>query len=102
MNPALTTTFFDRLSSVRTGLEEAQALRETGQLQKAEERYEDVLQADPFNQVATEGIKKIYQERGLVAEKARDLSNLERRREVREAWNNIYPKNSSAAGGIVV
>ena len=101
-NPALTTTFFDRLSSVRTGLEEAQALRETGQLQKAEERYEDVLQADPFNQVATEGIKKIYQERGLVAEKARDLSNLERRREVREAWNNIYPKNSSAAGGIVV
>ncbi len=102
VNPALTTTFFDRLSSVRTGLEEAQALRETGQLQKAEERYEDVLQADPFNQVATEGIKKIYQERGLVAEKARDLSNLERRREVREAWNNIYPKNSGAAGGIVV
>ena len=102
VNPALTTTFFDRLSSVRTGLEEAQALRETGQLQKAEERYEDVLQADPFNQVATEGIKKIYQERGLVAEKARDLSNLERRREVREAWNNIYPKNSSATGGIVV
>ena len=36
VNPALTTTFFDRLSSVRTGLEEAQALRETGQLQKAE------------------------------------------------------------------
>ena len=102
VNPALTTTFFDRLSSVRTGLEEAKALRETGQLQKAEERYEDVLQADPFNQVATEGIKKIYQERGLVAEKARDLSNLERKREVREAWNNIYPKNSSAAGGIVV
>ena len=102
VNPALTTTFFDRLSSVRSGLEEAKALRETGQLQKAEERYEDVLQADPFNQVATEGIKKIYQERGLVAEKARDLSNLERRREVREAWNNIYPKRSSAAGGIVV
>jgi general secretion pathway protein D len=102
VNPALTTTFFDQLNSVRTGLEEAKALRETGQLQKAEERYEDVLQADPFNQVATEGIKKIYQERGLVAEKARDLSNLERRREVREAWNNIYPKNSSEAGGIVV
>jgi general secretion pathway protein D len=102
INPALTTKFFDRLNIVRSGLEEAQALRETGQLQKAEERYEDVLQADPFNQVATEGIKKIYQERGLVAEKARDLSNLERRREVREAWNNIYPKNSSAAGGIVV
>jgi len=102
INPALTTKFFDRLNVVRTGLEEAQALRETGQLQKSEERYEDVLQADPFNQVATEGIKKIYQERGLVAEKARDLSNLERRREVREAWNNIYPKSSSVAGGIEV
>ena len=102
VNPALTTKFFDRLNIVRSGLEEAQSLRETGQLQKAEERYEDVLQADPFNQVATEGIKKIYQERGLVAEKARDLSNLERRREVREAWNNIYPKSSSVAGGIEV
>jgi general secretion pathway protein D len=102
VNPALTTKFFDRLNGVHAGLEEAQALRETGQLQKAEQRYEDVLEIDPFNQVATEGIKKIYEERALVAEKARDLSNLERRREVREAWNNIYPKNSSSSGGVEI
>jgi general secretion pathway protein D len=102
VNPALTTKFFDRLTIVRSGLEEAQALRETGQLAKAEERYEDVLEADPFNQVATEGIQKIYEERALVAEKARDLSNLERRREVREAWNNIYPKSGAAVGGIEI
>jgi len=102
VNPALTTKFFDRLTAVRSGLEEAQALRETGQLAKAEERYEDVLEADPFNQVATEGIQKIYEERALVAEKARDLSNLERRREVREAWNNIYPKSGAAVGGIEI
>ena len=102
VNPALTTNFFDRLSVVRSGIEEAQALRETGQLQKAEERYEDVLQADPFNQVATDGIKKIYEERALVAEKSRDLSNLERKREVQEAWNNIYPQKSSQTGGIEI
>ena len=102
VNPALTKQFFDRLSEVRSGLEEAQAFRETGQLLKAEERYEDVLQADPFNQVATEGIKKIYEERALVAEKSRDLSNLERKREVREAWNNIYPKKNSQVGGIEI
>ena len=102
VNPALTTKFFDRLTAVRSGLEEAQALRETGQLAKAEERYEDVLEADPFNQVATEGIQKIYEERALVAEKARDLSNLERRREVHEAWNNIYPKGGATAGGIEI
>jgi general secretion pathway protein D len=102
VNPALTKQFFDRLSEVRNGLEEAQAFRETGQLQKAEERYEDVLQADPFNQVATEGIKKLYEERVLVAEKSRDLSNLERKREVREAWNNIYPKKNSQLGGIEI
>jgi len=102
VNPALTTKFFDRLSVVRSGIEEAQALRETGQLQKAEERYEDVLQADPFNQVATDGIKKIYEERALVAEKSRDLSNLERKREVQEAWNNIYPQKSSQTGGIEI
>jgi len=102
VNPALTTKFFDRLTAVRSGLEEAQALRETGQLAKAEERYEDVLEADPFNQVATEGIQKIYEERALVAEKARDLSNLERRREVHEAWNNIYPKSGTTVGGIEI
>jgi general secretion pathway protein D len=102
VNPALTTKFFDRLSEVRTGLEEGQAFRETGQLKKAEERYEDVLEVDPFNQVATEGIKKIYEERALVAEKSRDLSNLEMKREVRESWNNIYPKSSSQSGGIEI
>jgi general secretion pathway protein D len=102
VNPALTTKFFDRLNGVRAGLEEAQALRETGQLQKSEQRYEDVLEIDPFNQVATEGIKKIYEERALVAEKARDLSNLERKREVSEAWNNIYPKSSVSTGGIEI
>jgi general secretion pathway protein D len=87
---------------VRSGLEEAQAFRETGQLKKAEDRYEDVLLADPFNQVATDGIKKIYEERALVAEKTRDLSNLEMKREVRETWNNIYPKSSSQLGGIEI
>jgi len=102
VNPALTTKFFDRLSEVRSGLEEAQAFRETGQLKKAEDRYEDVLLADPFNQVATDGIKKIYEERALVAEKTRDLSNLEMKREVRETWNNIYPKSSSQLGGIEI
>ena len=102
VNPALTTKFFDRLTAVRSGLEEAQALRETGQLAKAENRYEDVLGVDPFNQVATEGIQKIYEERALAAEKARDLSNLERRREVREAWNNIYPKSGTTVGGIEI
>ena len=102
VNPALTTKFFDRLTAVRSGLEEAQALRETGQLKKAEKRYEDVLETDPFNQVATDGIQKIYEERALVADKARDLSNLERRREVREAWNNIYPKSGAAVGGIEI
>jgi len=102
VNPALTTKFFDRLTAVRSGLQEAQSLRETGQLAKAEKRYEDVLEADPFNQVATEGIQKIYEERALVADKARDLSNLERSREVREAWNNIYPKSGATVGGIEI
>jgi len=102
VNGALTTKFFDHLSEVRSGLEEAEALRETGQLGEAERRYEDVLRADPFNKVATEGIRKIYQERALVADKARDLSDLERKREVRESWNNIYPPKGNFSGGVEV
>ena len=100
VNPALSTRFFDRLNGVRSGLDEAEAFRETGQLDKAEHAYEDVLKNDPFNQVATGGIKKIYEERALVAEKAKDVSNLERKREVKEAWNNIYPKADIKIGGI--
>ncbi|NBW83647.1 hypothetical protein EBR21_18030, partial [bacterium] len=100
VNPALTDKFFDRLNDVNQGLADAKNLRETGQLDASEQKYESVLLADPFNQLAVEGIRKIYQERGLVAEKSRDLSNLERRREVREAWNNIYPKRGVSSDGI--
>jgi len=102
VNPALSDRFFEKLQQVRDGLKEAEQLRETGQLEKAEARYESVLGLDPFNSVATEGIRKIFQERALVADQSRDLSNLERKREVREAWNNIYPKKSVLAGGIQV
>ena len=101
-NPALTNRFFDKLQAVRDGLKEAEQLRDTGQLDRAEIRFEEVLKLDPFNSVATEGIRKIYEERSLVAAQSRDLSNLERKREVREAWNNIYPKKSAAAGGTQV
>jgi len=101
-NPALTNRFFDKLQAVRDGLKEAEQLRETGQLDRAEIGFEEVLKLDPFNSVATEGIRKIYEERSLVAAQSRDLSNLERKRQVREAWNNIYPKKSAAAGGTQV
>jgi len=99
VNPALSNSFFDRLQGVQNGLIEAKQLRETGQLDRAESRYEEVLRLDPFNAVATEGIRKIYEERNLVANQSRDLSNLQRRREVREAWNNIYPKKTATQGG---
>lgn len=102
VNPALTTRFFDRLNGVRSGLEQAQELRETGQLEKAEQTYEDVLKNDPFNVVATDGIKKIYEERALVANRGRNLSVMTLKREVSEAWNNIYPKTSLASGGVEV
>ena len=102
VNPALTTRFFDRLNGVRTGLEQAQELRETGQLEKSEQAYEDVLKNDPFNEVATDGIKKIYQERALAADRAQALSATTMKREVMEAWNNIYPKTSLASGGVEV
>ena len=102
VNPALTTRFFDRLNGVRSGLDLAQELRETGQLEKAEQTYEDVLKNDPFNVVATDGIKKIYQERALAADRARDLSTMTLKREVKEAWNNIYPKTSLVSGGVEV
>ena len=102
VNPALTTRFFDRLNGVRSGLEQAQELRETGQLEKAEQAYEDVLKNDPFNVVATDGIKKIYQERALAADRARDLSTMTMKRQVKEAWNNIYPKTSLVSGGVEV
>lgn len=54
VNPALTNRFFEKLQGVRDGLKEAEELRETGQLDRAEVRYEEVLRLDPFNAVATE------------------------------------------------
>ena len=99
VNPALTDRFFDKLQGVKTGLQEAEQLRETGQLREAEARFEQVLKLDPFNEVAMDGIQKISKEKLLAGDKARDVANLERRREVREAWNNIYPKKDEARSG---
>jgi len=99
INPALSPRFFNRLNTVQEGLKSAQAYRETGQLDKAEENYEQVLSADPFNEVAMEGIRKIYHERSLVAESSRKLSVVEAQRQVRESFNAIYPKKDAAAGG---
>ena len=101
VNPALTSSFFDRLGLVKRGLTEAEDLRQTGQLDLAEKKYEEVLTADPFNRVATEGIRKIYQERALVADQSRELANLQQKREVRESWNNILPREDRQQGGIV-
>lgn len=98
INPALTPKFFDRLASVQDNLKSAQAYRETGQLDKAEESYEQVLAADPFNEVALEGIRKIYHERALVAESSRKLTAVEAQRQVREAFNNIYPSKTGGPG----
>lgn len=102
VNPALTDRFFEKLQGVREGLKEAEQFRETGQLDRAVIRFEDVLRLDPFNVVATQGIRKIYEEKALVASQSRNLSNLERKREVREAWNNIYPKKTTPVAGAQV
>ena len=98
-NPALTDRFFTKLQKIQERLKEAEQLRETGQLELAETAYEEILRLDPFNVVATDGIRKIYQERSLVAAGSRDLANLQRKREVRETWNNIYPKKGMSQGG---
>ena len=102
VNPALGSRFFEKLQGVQDGLALAEQLRETGQLDLAETKFEEVLRLDPFNSVATQGIQKIYEERALVSEQSRDLSSLERRREVRESWNNIYPKKAGQQGGTQV
>lgn len=48
VNPALTDRFFEKLQGVRDGLREAEQLRETGQLDQAETRYEEVLGLIPL------------------------------------------------------
>ena len=102
VNPAITDKFLGKLKQVKTMLQTAESSRETGQLDLAEIQYEEVLRIDPFNAEATKGIKKIYSEKALVAAQSRDLSNLERKREVREAWNNIYPKRANGDEGAQV
>ena len=98
-NSALSDHFFDKLQTVNIELEEAEKLRETGQLREAEAKFESVLGIDPFNEKAMEGIQRVSKEKYLTGEKARDVSNLERKREVGEAWNNLYPKRSQDRTG---
>jgi tetratricopeptide (TPR) repeat protein len=59
VNPALTNRFFEKLRGVRDGLKEAQHLRETGQLDLSEIRYEEVLRLDPFNKVSARFMRSV-------------------------------------------
>ena len=89
VNPATSDKFFDKLEAVRDGLATGTALRETGQLEKADESFQRVLQIDPFNKAAIAELKKLEDERLLTSNKLRDTAFQQKKREVRDLWDSL-------------
>jgi general secretion pathway protein D len=97
LNSALSDSFFAKLEAVRAGLERGEALRETGQLEKADRAFQEVLKMDPFNEAAVAGLAKIHEEKLLVSEKRRDTAFQQKKQEVRSLFSNLREVEPSAS-----
>jgi len=81
---------------VRAGLERGEALRETGQLEKADQAFQEVLKLDPFNEAAVAGLAKIHEEKLLVSEKRRDTAFQQKKQEVRSLFDDLREVGQTA------
>ena len=96
LNSALSDRFFAKLEAVRAGLERGEALRETGQLEKADQAFQEVLKLDPFNEAAVAGLAKIHEEKLLVSEKRRDTAFQQKKQEVRSLFDDLREVGQTA------
>ena len=86
--PALTQDFLLSLSRINRFFDEAANARDTGQLDKAEDRYRKILVIDPYNVAAREGIKEIARLKKRYYQDARVQTRERMLYEVETSWSN--------------
>ena len=93
-SPALTPEHLNRSKQVEIALRTAQGYVDLGDLDRAKEEYDKVLNADRYNSAARRGIEEVDQERLNYYETARNQMRSEFMRRVTEGWELSVPATS--------
>ena len=96
--PALTQDFLLSLSRVNRFFDEAVNARNTGQLDKADDRYRKILVIDPYNVAAREGIKEVAKLKKRYYQEARIQTREKMLYEVEAGWSNPIRKSTLVTG----
>lgn len=86
LNPAVTADLLAKTTEIKRLLSLADQLTETGQLQVARERLDDVLRMDPYNRAARAKIEVLEKKRIAAADGRYRASRQKALAEVTEAW----------------
>lgn len=105
INPALSQNFVDRLNRVEELIKKGRDFMGTGQYDKAEAAFREVLAVDadpaktndPYHLTASKELKRLYRLRHNFHEKARVLNELSNTRRIKEAW--VQPVVTTAGLG---
>ena len=87
-NPSLTAEHTRNVDKVRRLLYEAQGFYDTGQFDRAEMTYEDILRIDKYNKAARRGMEKVDQVRAEYGNSARDQARAVAMQDVDAAWED--------------
>lgn len=87
VNSAMTPEFIRAVHRVQELLYEGDRLRDTGQIDKAVDRYRQVLVIDPYNELARESLHKMADVKGEYYDVARQHTREESLLQVEEAWS---------------
>lgn len=91
--PAITQEFLLALSRVNRLFDEAVNARDTGQFDKADDRYRKILVIDPYNVAAREGIKEVAKLKNRYYLEARTQTREKMLYEVEAGWSNPVRKS---------
>jgi general secretion pathway protein D len=91
--PAMTQDFLLSLSRVNRFFDEAASARNTGQLDKADDRYRKILVIDPYNVAAREGIKEVARLKNQYYQQAKEQTREKMLYEVESGWSNPIRKS---------
>jgi general secretion pathway protein D len=95
-NPALTPDFQKKLDVVTYLFFEGDKLVETGQYDKAQERYEKILSLDPYNKAARNKMERVNRLKSQAGSRGRDYARREAFYQIESRWSENIPVETAA------
>ncbi len=93
VNPAVTEEFKNKVENVQRLLIEAEQFRRTGQFNEAEKRYKKIIEIDPYNLAALQGLERVFNEKHEFAKEYKEMTRERSLLELKQRWSEPYRKS---------